>query len=73
MTDEHDLGLSHDLPKIVERNRRMGRRGMLAVFGAAGVAALAVSCGTDEPGTIPSRTAPPAGGPPAGEIGRAHV
>jgi hypothetical protein len=33
--EDHDLGLTHDLPRIVERNKRMGRRGMLAVFGAA--------------------------------------
>jgi len=67
--EDHDLGLSHDLPRIVERNRRMGRRGMLAVFGAAGVAALAVSCGTDEPETVTSSSAqggPPAGGTPPG-------
>ena len=53
--EDHDLGLSHDLPRIVERqaerNRRMGRRGMLAVFGAAGVAAIAVSCGTNDTST----------------------
>lgn len=67
--EDHDLGLSHDLPRIVERNKRMGRRGMLAVFGAAGVAALAVSCGTDEPETVTSTSAqggPPAGGTPPG-------
>ncbi|WP_243060798.1 intradiol ring-cleavage dioxygenase [Nocardioides sp. SR21] len=62
--EDHDLGLSHDLPRIVERNKRMGRRGMLAVFGAAGVAALAVSCGTDEPETVTSSST--RGGPPAG-------
>lgn len=62
--EDHDLGLSHDLPRIVERNKRMGRRGMLAVFGAAGVAALAVSCGTDEPETVTSTS--PQGGPPGG-------
>ncbi len=38
--EDHDLGLSHDLPRIVERQRRLGQRGMLGVFGAAGVAAL---------------------------------
>jgi protocatechuate 3,4-dioxygenase beta subunit len=67
--EDHDLGLSHDLPRIVERNKRMGRRGMLAVFGAAGVAALAVSCGTDEPETVTSPGAQggaPAGGTPPG-------
>ncbi|MBB3043850.1 3,4-dioxygenase subunit beta [Nocardioides sp. LMS-CY] len=71
MTDEreeHDLGLSHDLPRIIERNQRMGRRGMLAVFGAAGVAALAVSCGTDDPETTSGSSAP-AGGPGQGGAG----
>lgn len=71
MTDEreeHDLGLSHDLPRIIERNQRMGRRGMLAVFGAAGVAALAVSCGTDNPETTSGSSAP-AGGPGQGGAG----
>jgi len=68
--EDHDLGLSHDLPLLidrqgVERNKRMGRRGMLAVFGAAGVAALAVSCGTDDTPTTSGSSAP-AGGPPSG-------
>jgi protocatechuate 3,4-dioxygenase beta subunit len=75
MTDEHeiedhDLGLSHDLPLLIDRqgldrNKRMGRRGMLAVFGAAGVAALAVSCGTDGSPTT-SGSSSTAGGPPSG-------
>jgi protocatechuate 3,4-dioxygenase beta subunit len=68
--EDHDLGLSHDLPRIVERNKRMGRRGVLAVFGAAGVAALAVSCGTDGPETTSSSSrptgAPADGGGPGG-------
>ena len=33
--EEHDLGLSHDLPKI------LGRRGLLSLFGGVGVIALA--------------------------------
>jgi protocatechuate 3,4-dioxygenase beta subunit len=51
--EDHDLGLSHDLPRIVERNR-LGRRGMLGMFGGIGVAALAGCTGTDD--TAPSRT-----------------
>ena len=43
--EDHDLGLSHDLPKIVER-QRLARRGMLAIFGGVGVAALA-GCAAD--------------------------
>jgi protocatechuate 3,4-dioxygenase beta subunit len=65
--EDHDLGLSHDLPRIVERNRRLGRRGMLAVFGAAGVAALAVGCGSDDSTTTASSgrpSGPPDGGAP---------
>ncbi|MEP9361400.1 intradiol ring-cleavage dioxygenase [Nocardioides sp. CN2-186] len=62
--EDHDLGLSHDLPRIVERNKMMGRRGMLAVFGAAGVAAVAVACGSDGQATTSSSTPQqaPAGG-----------
>ena len=43
-TDEvepHDLGLSHDLPKLLSRRRA------LTVFGGAGLLALA-GCGTDD-------------------------
>jgi protocatechuate 3,4-dioxygenase beta subunit len=38
--DDHDLGLSHDLPKI------LNRRGMLAILGGVGVAAVA-GCAAD--------------------------
>jgi protocatechuate 3,4-dioxygenase beta subunit len=38
--EDHDLGLSHDLPKI------LNRRGMLAILGGVGVAALA-GCAAD--------------------------
>lgn len=75
--EDHDLGLSHDLPQILERNKRMGRRGMLAVFGAAGVAAVAVSCGTDTSSTTSSSSTttgtPPAGGAPGGGAGSGAV
>jgi protocatechuate 3,4-dioxygenase beta subunit len=50
----------------------MGRRGMLAVFGAAGVAALAVSCGTDDTPTTSGSSAPagtPNGPPDQGGAG----
>lgn len=42
--EDHDLGLSHDLPQIVERNRlssRLGRRGLLSILGGVGVVAVA--------------------------------
>ncbi len=51
--EDHDRGLSHDLPRIVERN--LGRRGLLALFG--GVGALAVAgCGTEEGGSASTTT-----------------
>jgi protocatechuate 3,4-dioxygenase beta subunit len=46
--EDHDLGLSHDLPRIVERNR-LGRRGVLGIFGGLGVTALAGCVSTDQP------------------------
>lgn len=60
--EEHDLGLSHDLPKI------LGRRGLLGLFGVAGLATVAVACGTDDPATVSSqtRTPPDGGGAPMG-------
>lgn len=64
--EDHDLGLSHDLPQIVERNR-MGRRGLLAVFGGVGAAAALAACSSDESTTISSTSdAPPSGGPGGG-------
>jgi protocatechuate 3,4-dioxygenase beta subunit len=76
--EDHDLGLSHDLPRLLdrqaERNKRMGRRGMLAVFGAAGVAAIAVSCGTDDTSTTSGSSTPagtPNGPPDQGGAGAA--
>jgi protocatechuate 3,4-dioxygenase beta subunit len=48
--EDHDLGLSHDLPRIVERSR-LGRRGLLGVVGGLGAAAL-VGCSGDDSTTI---------------------
>lgn len=66
--EDHDLGLSHDLPRIVERNR-LGRRGILGLFGGLGVATLAGCAGSDDTssgsnvevaaGEIPEETAGP--------------
>ncbi len=33
--EDHDLGLSHDLPRLVERG--LGRRGLLGLLGGAAV------------------------------------
>lgn len=48
----------------VARNRRWGRRGMLVVVGAAGLAALAVSCTTDASESSVRGSTPPEGVPP---------
>jgi protocatechuate 3,4-dioxygenase beta subunit len=48
--EDHDLGLSHDLPIIIERERRsLGRRGLLGIMGGVGAVAL-VGC-ADDPGS----------------------
>ncbi len=44
--EDHDLGLSHDLPLIVERQRSLGRRGLLGLFGGLGAVAV-VGCAAD--------------------------
>lgn len=68
-TEEHDLGLSHDLPRI------MARRGLLGLLGGVGAAAALTACGADD--TTPSGTAssgttpdgPPDGSPPGSPPG----
>jgi protocatechuate 3,4-dioxygenase beta subunit len=60
--EEHDLGLSHDLPKI------LGRRGLLSVLGGVGVVALA-GCATEDSSSSSTTGAgnrPPSGGGPGG-------
>lgn len=63
-TEEHDLGLSHDLPRI------MARRGLLGLLGGVGAAAALTACGADDTtsassGASSSGSAAPAG--PGGE------
>ena len=48
--EDHDLGLSHDLPQIVAKERRWGRRGLLGLMGGVGAVAL-VGCGDDDQAT----------------------
>jgi protocatechuate 3,4-dioxygenase beta subunit len=62
--EDHDLGLSHDLPRIVER-QRLARRGMLAIFGGVGVAALA-GCADDSSSSSSATDTSGNGGPPNG-------
>jgi protocatechuate 3,4-dioxygenase beta subunit len=67
--EDHDLGLSHDLPRIVERNR-LGRRGLLGVLGGVGLVAVA-GCAADgtsssSAGGTATDTASPAPGGPGG-------
>jgi protocatechuate 3,4-dioxygenase beta subunit len=80
--EDHDLGLSHDLPIIVERERRsLGRRGLLGIMGGVGAAAL-VGCAADSSSgssTTGSTSVaaqggtPPAGGPGGGLGGESSV
>ncbi|MDN4174409.1 3,4-dioxygenase subunit beta [Nocardioides sp. SOB77] len=62
--EDHDLGLSSDLPRI------LGRRRLFGLAGGVGAAAALVACGADETTTeltsTGSRPTPPSGGPPAG-------
>lgn len=73
--EDHDLGLSHDLPRIAERQGLLGRRRLLAAFGGLGASAALVACGTDSSSTTTIETggdtaaAPPAGGAPGGQGG----
>ena len=72
MTHDHDLGLDHDLSRIIERNR-IGRRGLFGIAGGVGLVALA-GCADDEPAggsssgsaSDPTSRTPP-GGTPGGE------
>lgn len=68
-TEEHDLGLSHDLPKI------MARRGLLGLLGGVGAAAALTACGADDQGSASADSSSsaagpgPGGTPPAGGMG----
>lgn len=67
-TEEHDLGLSHDLPRI------MARRGLLGLLGGVGAAAALSACGADDTTSMSGTSgttaaAPPPNGAPAGGMG----
>jgi protocatechuate 3,4-dioxygenase beta subunit len=57
--EDHDLGLSHDLPTLWHRRRLLG------LFGGAGAAVALAACSTDSTGTA-TATGAPSGGPPQG-------
>ena len=63
-TEEHDLGLSHDLPRI------MARRGLLGLLGGVGAAAALSACGSDDTSSASSGSTSSSGttqgGPPDG-------
>jgi protocatechuate 3,4-dioxygenase beta subunit len=59
--EDHDLGLSHDLPQIVAKERRWGRRGLLGLMGGVGAVAL-VGCGDDDQSGPTSSGGPGNGG-----------
>jgi protocatechuate 3,4-dioxygenase beta subunit len=72
--EAHDLGLAHDLPRIVERGRgSLGRRGLLGILGGLGVVAVAGCAGDDgaasTTSTAGSATGPGPGDPPDGGPG----
>jgi len=70
MIEDHDQGLSHDLPRLVRRG--LGRRGMLGLVGGVGVAAVAGCAGEDSTsssGSTSGRPSPPSGGGPGGGPG----
>jgi protocatechuate 3,4-dioxygenase beta subunit len=77
--ENHDLGLSHDVPQLVAQQRRAwGRRGLLGLMGGVGAVAL-VGCADDDQVTLTGNDAssstsgglsrPPAGGGPGGDGG----
>ncbi|MDA0180901.1 hypothetical protein OJ997_11400 [Solirubrobacter phytolaccae] len=53
---DHDLGLSHDLPRLISRRRALGV--MLGGLGSA----VVVACGGSDPAGSPTATATPASG-----------
>jgi protocatechuate 3,4-dioxygenase beta subunit len=64
--EDHDLGLSHDLPQLLRRERRtLGRRGLLGLVGGVGAAVL-VGCGSDDETTPRDSVTPGASQGPGG-------
>lgn len=67
-THDHDKGLSHDLPKILEQG--VARRRMFGIFGGLAAAGALAACGAEEAGTTTSTPtasgSSPGGGAPGG-------
>jgi protocatechuate 3,4-dioxygenase beta subunit len=64
--EDHDRGLSYDLPTMLDRRRALG------IFGGAGLAVTLAACGDGGSDGTKSTTSPPAapnGGPPGGGSG----
>jgi protocatechuate 3,4-dioxygenase beta subunit len=61
--EEHDLGLGHDLPTLLNRRRALG------LLSAAGLAAALAACrGNDEPAASTQPSGPPSGGGPESSV-----
>ena len=52
---DHDRGLSHDLPKILEQ--AMARRRLFGIFGGVSAATVVAACGSDETDTSSASSA----------------
>ncbi len=59
--EDHDLGLSHDLPRLVERN--LGRRRLFGLIGGVGVVAAVAGCSGDSGNAGAADRPQPPGGP----------
>ena len=60
---DHDRGLSHDLPKILEQG--MARRRLFGVLGGVTAAAVVAACANDDPATNSTTTAATSDSPSA--------
>src|SRR4051794_6802765 len=71
--EDHDRGLSHDLPKLVQQG--LGRRRLLALFGGVGAAAVAgcASGGSSAGSSSGTSSGPAPGKPPAGSDSNVSV
>jgi protocatechuate 3,4-dioxygenase beta subunit len=67
--EDHDRGLSYDLPKLIEQG--LERRRLFGIFGGLAAAGTLAACGTDSESTNDSTDqttppSPPSGGAPGG-------